>query len=178
MRKNCSSDREKLLKSETEGQEFAKFVLRYSNSERSEEFLVTNCFFNLFLQLGCRNMQETISSDYFYLVLLVTTHFLIFPCDSISFMGQFFHSFHFHLSRIFKIVNCKQTFDSTANWAEAKGKSFSAYSCSVMPAYLRKKNKKVFSFLLLRAVRIDEKIFLQFVDSMINSMTLKKYVAE
>ena len=46
MRKNCSSDREKLLmKFEAEGREFAKFfeITRtiYSNSERSEQFLVT-----------------------------------------------------------------------------------------------------------------------------------------
>ena len=46
MRKNCSSDREKLLKFEAEGREFAK-ILRslelYSYSERSEQFLVTEC---------------------------------------------------------------------------------------------------------------------------------------
>ena len=41
---NCSSDREKLLKFEAEGREF-------SNSERSEQFLVTECFFNLFLEV-------------------------------------------------------------------------------------------------------------------------------
>ena len=59
MRKNCSSDQEKLLKFEAEGR----------------EFLVTECFFNLFLEvsriykseqiefelkkiLGSRNIQE------------------------------------------------------------------------------------------------------------------------
>ena len=52
VRKNCSSDREKRLKFEAEGQEFTK-ILRsirtiYSNSERSEQFLVTECFFNFF----------------------------------------------------------------------------------------------------------------------------------
>ena len=41
--KDCSSDREKLLKLEAEGREFSKFLrslLRtiYSNSERSEQF--------------------------------------------------------------------------------------------------------------------------------------------
>ena len=36
-----SSDQEKILKFKAEGREFAKF---YSNSERSEEFLVTECF--------------------------------------------------------------------------------------------------------------------------------------
>ena len=57
VRKKCSSDREKLLKFEAEGQEFAK-ILRslnktiYSNSERSEQFLVTECFFNLFLEVS------------------------------------------------------------------------------------------------------------------------------
>ena len=43
MRKNCSSDREKLLKFEAEGREFANFFRLlcctiYSNSERSEQF--------------------------------------------------------------------------------------------------------------------------------------------
>ena len=45
VRKNCSSDWEKLLKFEAEGQEFSKTfgITRtiYSNSERSEQFLVT-----------------------------------------------------------------------------------------------------------------------------------------
>ena len=41
MRKNCSSDREKLLKFEAEGRQFATI---YSNSEGSEQFLVTECF--------------------------------------------------------------------------------------------------------------------------------------
>ena len=55
--KNCSSKREKLLKFEAEGQEFSKFLrsleqFRYSNSERSEQFLVTECFFNLFLEVS------------------------------------------------------------------------------------------------------------------------------
>ena len=56
VRKNCSSDQEKLLKFEAEGREFAKFfeITRtiYSNSERSEQFLVTECFFNLFLEVS------------------------------------------------------------------------------------------------------------------------------
>ena len=50
---NCSSDREKLLKFEAEGQEFGKILeitrTIYSNSETSEQFLVTECFINLFL---------------------------------------------------------------------------------------------------------------------------------
>ena len=47
MRKNCSTDREKLLKFEAEGREFFKIfeITRtiYSNSERSKQFLVTEC---------------------------------------------------------------------------------------------------------------------------------------
>ena len=46
----------KLLKFEAEGREFAKMfdITRtiYSNSERSEQFLVTECFFNLFLEVS------------------------------------------------------------------------------------------------------------------------------
>ena len=56
VRKNCSSDREKLLKFKAEGREFAKnFEITrtiYSNSERSEQFLVTECFFNLFMEVS------------------------------------------------------------------------------------------------------------------------------
>ena len=43
MRKNCSSDRETLLKFEAEGREFAKKLRsleQYSNSERLEQSLV------------------------------------------------------------------------------------------------------------------------------------------
>ena len=49
---NCSSDREKLLKFEAEAQEFEITRTIYSNSERSEQFLVTECFFNLFLEVS------------------------------------------------------------------------------------------------------------------------------
>ena len=57
MRKNCSSDREKLLKFEAEGREFAKFLrlleqFTYSNNERSEQFSATECFFNLFHEVS------------------------------------------------------------------------------------------------------------------------------
>ena len=57
VRKKCSSDQEKLLKLEAEGREFAKFFRSldrtiYSNSERSEQILVTECFFNLFLEVS------------------------------------------------------------------------------------------------------------------------------
>ena len=50
-------DREKLLKFEADGREFEK-ILRslfrtiFSDSERSEQFLVTECFFNLFLEVS------------------------------------------------------------------------------------------------------------------------------
>ena len=50
VRKNCSSDQGKLLKFEARG-EFAKNLrTTYSSSEMSEQFLVTECFFNLFLE--------------------------------------------------------------------------------------------------------------------------------
>ena len=56
VRKNCSSDWEKILIFEAEGREFAKkFEITrtiYSNSERSEQFLLTECFFNLFLEVS------------------------------------------------------------------------------------------------------------------------------
>ena len=56
VRKKCSSDWEKLLKFKAEDWEFAK-ILRsleqfFSNSERSEQILVTECFFNLFLEVS------------------------------------------------------------------------------------------------------------------------------
>ena len=48
VRKKWTRDWEKLLKFEAEGQEFAKILRKlgtiYSNSERSEQFLVTECF--------------------------------------------------------------------------------------------------------------------------------------
>ena len=56
VRKNCFSDLEKLLKFEAEGREFENFfeITRtiYSNSERSEQLLVKECFFNLFLEVS------------------------------------------------------------------------------------------------------------------------------
>ena len=57
VRKNCSSDREKLLKFEAECREFAYFLRPlnrtiYQNSESSEQILVTECFFNLFLEVS------------------------------------------------------------------------------------------------------------------------------
>ena len=51
--KNCSSDWEKKFKFEAKGREFAKFLRSLEQyiqtvqcSERSEQFLVTECFFN------------------------------------------------------------------------------------------------------------------------------------
>ena len=52
VRNNCSSNGEKLMKFEAEGQEFSKSLRSLClNSERSEQFLVTECFFNLFLEV-------------------------------------------------------------------------------------------------------------------------------
>ena len=47
MRKNCSSDRE-----------ITRTI--YSNSERAEQFLVTECFFNLFLEVSQISKNRTI----------------------------------------------------------------------------------------------------------------------
>ena len=81
VRKNCSSDREKLLKFMAEGREFPKiFEITwkiYSKSERSEQFLVLqNAFITcswMFLisneleqlefKLGFRNMQEKLENN-------------------------------------------------------------------------------------------------------------------
>ena len=53
---NCSSNREKLLKFKSEGREFAKLLRSLeqfkSNSGQSEQFLVTECFFNWFLEVS------------------------------------------------------------------------------------------------------------------------------
>ena len=51
---NCSSD-QKNFEFEAEGREFANFFeitrIIYSNSEGLEDFLLTKCFFNLFLEV-------------------------------------------------------------------------------------------------------------------------------
>ena len=57
MRKKCSSDREKNLKFEAEGGEFAKLLrsleqLIYSNSERSVQFLKQNACCNLVMEVS------------------------------------------------------------------------------------------------------------------------------
>ena len=56
VRKKCFCNQEKLLKFEAECRGFAKIfeITRtiYSNSERSEQFFVTECSFNLFLEVS------------------------------------------------------------------------------------------------------------------------------
>ena len=79
MSKNYFSDREKTfeIRGERIWKNFEITRTIYSNGERSEQFLVTECFFNLFLEgfsdlinynsnwkkmLGFRNMQEKLKS--------------------------------------------------------------------------------------------------------------------
>ena len=52
MRKKCSSDREKLLKFEAEGREFATLLRSPEQffQKVKEQFLETECFFNVFLK--------------------------------------------------------------------------------------------------------------------------------
>ena len=52
VRKKCSSVREKLLKLEAEGTNIYNYRTIYSNSERSEQCLITECFFNLFPEVS------------------------------------------------------------------------------------------------------------------------------
>ena len=57
MRKKCSSDREKLLKFEAEGREFAKFLRSLEQfiqtvKGQNNFWQVTECFFNLFLEVS------------------------------------------------------------------------------------------------------------------------------
>ena len=47
-----SSDQEKLLKFEAEGREFAKFLRSLEQFIQTEQFFVTECFFNLFLEVS------------------------------------------------------------------------------------------------------------------------------
>ena len=59
MRKNCSSDPEFFLKFEAEGREFAKFLRSLEQFIQTvkgqNNFLVTECFFNLFLKASRKN---------------------------------------------------------------------------------------------------------------------------
>jgi hypothetical protein len=50
--KNCSSDREKALKFEAEGQEFANILISLEQFIQTVKFLLTECFFNLFLEVS------------------------------------------------------------------------------------------------------------------------------
>ena len=50
VRKNCSRDQENFLKFEAKIFEITRKI--YSNSKRSEQFLVTECFFNLFPEVS------------------------------------------------------------------------------------------------------------------------------
>ena len=56
VRKKCSSDREKLLKFETEGREFAKFLRSLEQFIQTikgqNNFWYTESFFNLFLEVS------------------------------------------------------------------------------------------------------------------------------
>ena len=58
VRKNCSIDREKLLKFEAEGREFAKF------SRSLEQFVQTGKNQSNFLDLG--NLQEHVKKAFYY----------------------------------------------------------------------------------------------------------------
>jgi hypothetical protein len=55
------------LKFEAEGREFVKVLESpeqfFSNSERSENFLVTECFFNLFLEVSHINKLEKLKLE-------------------------------------------------------------------------------------------------------------------
>ena len=56
MRKNCSSDQEKLLRFEAEGREFEIFfrsLEQFIQTVKGQNyFFVTDCFFNLFLEVS------------------------------------------------------------------------------------------------------------------------------
>ena len=58
MRKNCSSDREKLLKFEAEGQEFANILRSLEQFIQAEQFLVTECFVNLFVEISLQKLEQ------------------------------------------------------------------------------------------------------------------------
>ena len=59
VRKNCSSDRKKLLKFEAEGLEFAKNLRSLEQFVQTvKDQMVTECFFNLFLEFLRSNKLE------------------------------------------------------------------------------------------------------------------------
>ena len=62
VRKKCSCYQEKLLNSRLKAKNLQNFEITrtiYSNSERSEQFLVTKCFFNLFLEVSNSDLNLT-----------------------------------------------------------------------------------------------------------------------
>ena len=92
MRRNCSSDQEKLLKFEAQGQEFTKILRsleKFIQKVKGQNiFLVTECFFNLswrFLisneleqfkfklekKMGFRNIQEKFGNNFFNIIFQV-----------------------------------------------------------------------------------------------------------
>ena len=65
MRKNCFSDREKLLKFEAEGREFAKILRSLEQfSGRSEQFLVKECFLTCFRRFPISNKSEKLEFNF------------------------------------------------------------------------------------------------------------------
>ena len=90
VRTNCSSDREKLLKFEADGWEFAKFLQRiYSSSEKSEQFLVTECFLTCSLRFLISNELEQlytkslVNTNSFY-TNFTNTHFQKVPIPHLT----------------------------------------------------------------------------------------------
>ena len=66
VRKNCSSDREKLLKFKAEGQEFANFLRSLEQFLNQNYFLTYSCrFLRSNILLRFRNMQEKLEKHYF-----------------------------------------------------------------------------------------------------------------
>ena len=67
VRKNCSSNRDKLLKFEAEGQEFATRTI-HSNSERSEQNAFLTCFLRFLISNRLnRTIRIQIGKKYWYL---------------------------------------------------------------------------------------------------------------
>ena len=63
VRKNCSSDREKLLKFEAEGWESAKILRSLEQFVQTVQWTVTECFFNLFLRFLRSNKLEQLEFE-------------------------------------------------------------------------------------------------------------------
>ena len=60
VRKNCSRDQKNFWNSRLKAQNFTWRI--YSNNKRSEQFLVTECFFNLFLEVSCDQVSSDLKS--------------------------------------------------------------------------------------------------------------------